>query len=101
MARSGGDEGAPACRHATGASRLRAALLASTVLRGSALLLTLPAALADPALANPEGGVVVGGPATISQPHPGQLDVRQHSDRAIIDWHIGRASCRERVCQYA
>ncbi|MEO3433929.1 filamentous hemagglutinin N-terminal domain-containing protein [Inquilinus sp. CAU 1745] len=55
--------------------RVTLALLASTALTHAA-----------PALANPEGGVVVAGSATISETGPGRLDVDQHSDRAIIDW---------------
>lgn len=55
--------------------RVTLALLASTALTHAA-----------PALANPEGGVVAGGSATISETGPGRLDVDQHSDRAIIDW---------------
>jgi len=34
----------------------------------------------------PTGGNVVAGSATISQPGPAQLDVTQHSDRAVINW---------------
>lgn len=36
-------------------------------------------------LANPEGGQVVGGSATITESAT-KLDVHQHSDRAVIDW---------------
>ena len=36
--------------------------------------------------ANPEGGTVVAGAATIAQPVPGEVIVNQHSDRTIIDW---------------
>jgi len=38
------------------------------------------------ALANPTGGVVAAGSATISAPAPGTVAVTQHSQRAIVDW---------------
>ncbi|HYH37111.1 MAG TPA: MBG domain-containing protein, partial [Azospirillum sp.] len=38
------------------------------------------------AAANPRGGTVVGGSATISEPAPGTLTVRQATDKAIIEW---------------
>ncbi|MEM7679826.1 MAG: filamentous hemagglutinin N-terminal domain-containing protein [Pseudomonadota bacterium] len=41
--------------------------------------------LAGVAFANPEGGTVVGGSATISEAGK-KLDIHQHSDRAVIDW---------------
>ncbi len=46
------------------------------------------------ASANPQGGQVVGGSATISQTSPNRVDIRQSSDRAIINWQsfsIGQA----------
>jgi filamentous hemagglutinin family protein len=36
--------------------------------------------------ANPEGGVVVGGSATISAPDPQTLNIQQQTDKAIINW---------------
>lgn len=41
--------------------------------------------VSNPAHANPEGGKVVGGSATISE-NGKKLDIHQHSDRAVIDW---------------
>ncbi len=38
------------------------------------------------ARANPEGGAVVAGDATITQPGPGELLVEQRSEQAIINW---------------
>ncbi|WP_109119163.1 filamentous hemagglutinin N-terminal domain-containing protein, partial [Azospirillum sp. TSO22-1] len=38
------------------------------------------------AAANPRGGTVVGGSASISEPAPGTLTVRQATDKAIIEW---------------
>ncbi|MGF7212422.1 filamentous hemagglutinin family protein [Skermanella aerolata] len=38
------------------------------------------------ACANPGGGTVVSGSATITETAPGRLDVRQGTDKAIIDW---------------
>jgi len=39
-----------------------------------------------PLFANPQGGVVVEGSATIVQRSPTRLDINQHSDRAVVDW---------------
>mgnify|MGYP001809747629 CR=1 FL=1 len=41
---------------------------------------------AGPARANPEDGRVVAGQAVIERPGPGQVDIRQDSGRAVIDW---------------
>src|SRR4051812_42776425 len=38
------------------------------------------------ALANPQGGTVVGGSAIIGQSTPNTLDVTQQTNRAIINW---------------
>src|SRR5262249_25812750 len=49
---------------------------------------------AAPALANPKGGQVVAGSATIEQVSSTRLDVTQSTGRAIIDWqsfNIGSA----------
>lgn len=51
-----------------------------------------PASATDP-LALPDGGVVVGGAATITHPGPGQIRVDQGTERAVIDWRsfdVGR-----------
>ncbi len=42
---------------------------------------------AGSAAANPQGGQVVGGQATISTTDPNTLTVNQFSSKAIIDWH--------------
>ena len=39
-----------------------------------------------PAFANPSGGTVVGGNATIVETSPSRLDINQSSDKAIINW---------------
>ena len=41
----------------------------------------------SPALANPQGGVVVGGSATIQGQGTATVTVNQGSDRAIINWN--------------
>lgn len=76
------------------ASRRRGRLLATTALATTVLatrrlgiaaglaLLLLPQA----ATANPQGGKVVGGSATITKTSPNRLDINQSSDRAIINW---------------
>ncbi len=55
-------------------------LLYSTAL--TLLAATLPVGIAR---ANPEGGIVSGGSATIT-PDGSTLNVIQHTDRAVIDW---------------
>ncbi len=56
------------------------------LLTTSALTFFTVFASAIPAVfANPEGGVVVGGEATISEAGK-KLDVHQHTDRTVIDW---------------
>ena len=52
-------------------------------------LLTTVSALAlfaAAAAANPQGGSVVGGAATIVETTPGNLEIRQATDKAIINW---------------
>ena len=61
-------------------------LYASTVLRGSRALAFGVAALASPAHANPVGGTVSAGAATISGQGTPVVQVNQASDRAVIDW---------------
>lgn len=56
--------------------------------RQAILALAVAAALAPlpPARANPEGGQVVAGSASITRTSPKRVDVRQGSDRAVVDW---------------
>ena len=61
-------------------------LYASTVLWGSRALAFGVAALASPAHANPVGGTVSAGAATISGQGTPVVQVNQNSDRAVIDW---------------
>ena len=55
-------------------------------LKQTTILTSLVAVFGQPALANPEDGVVVAGSATISTPDPTTMLIDQGSDRAIIDW---------------
>lgn len=73
------DEAIEAARAGRGRIALRAALLS-----GGAFMSLV--AFAPAALANPEGGAVVGGAATISESSGKILDVRQSTDRVVIDW---------------
>src|SRR5437868_10017485 len=57
--------------------RLRNLLLTATAL--------MPIA---PALAGPNGGVVVGGSATINSPGTANVTINQFSDKAIINWNL-------------
>lgn len=58
-----------------------------TPLRRKALTASLVGfLLSTTALANPQGGQVVGGSATIVESGPKRLDVIQHTPRAVIDW---------------
>ncbi|WP_439815240.1 two-partner secretion domain-containing protein [Zavarzinia sp. CC-PAN008] len=68
--------------------RLRAVLDRCTRTSTSGFVLGALMALAVPpgALANPQGGTVVGGQAVISAPVPNQVLIQQQSDRAAIDW---------------
>ena len=45
----------------------------------------------------PEGGHVVAGSATITQPSPSQLDIHQQTDRAVIDWNSFSIGAGNRV----
>jgi trimeric autotransporter adhesin len=49
------------------------------------------------AWAGPEGGVVVHGGATITEPAPGQTNVNQSTERAIIDWRSFSVAPHESV----
>lgn len=62
---------------ASGPQRLRLLLASGTALTALAGM---------PVHANPEGGTVVAGQATIATPAPGHLVVQQGSARAVIDW---------------
>jgi filamentous hemagglutinin family protein len=57
-----------------------------SIFAGTALSIAAALAAAPAALANPAGGVVSAGSATISSPAPAQLDVTQTTNRAVIDW---------------
>src|SRR6478735_11111277 len=61
------------------ARRLRYLLLTSTAL--------MPFAF-SPALAGPNGGVVVGGTAQINNPGTANVTINQFSDKAIINWNL-------------
>src|SRR5690606_35904944 len=67
-----------------------ARLRSSTPLSGQRLGLAMASALSltipQHALANPLGGQVAAGSATISQPDSTTLNVNQGSDKAIINW---------------
>ena len=55
-------------------------------LAGTAGFVLLQFGLAEPAAANPQGAVVMGGAAQIVQTTPSRLDINQSSNRAVIDW---------------
>ena len=52
------------------------------------LLITTALMPIAPALAGPQGGVVVGGSAQINNPGTANVTINQHSDKAIINWHM-------------
>src|SRR5579862_2794608 len=70
--------------------------LASTTLAG----LVLIGGMTAPSLANPTGGNVVAGSATISQPSSAVTTVTQQSDRAIINWNSFSIGAGERTQFY-
>ena len=83
-------QGAEPARFAGARRRDRQALLASTALQATVvILLSFPAgpglAQQIAATARPQGGTVVGGQASIGQ-SPAQTTVQQGSQRAAIDW---------------
>ncbi len=53
--------------------------------------------LAWPAFAGPDGGVVVGGSATISNPGTANVTINQFTDRAIINWRLFNIGTGERT----
>ena len=63
--------------------------------RAVVLLPVVALAIASPAHANPQGGVVAGGSATIVQ-SGNTLDINQTSSRAIINWSSRSTSRRAR-----
>lgn len=73
-------------------SAYRYRLKSTTALNGAravalATALSIGAASVTPAFANPGGGTVVGGDATIVETSATRLDINQSSDKAIINWH--------------
>ena len=79
---------------------LRSRLLAETAVRLAPLLISaaVPGALtSSPAQANPKGGQVVAGSATIASPSSTQLQVTQTTDRAAIDWQSFNIAPNERT----
>ncbi|MEI6987461.1 MAG: filamentous hemagglutinin N-terminal domain-containing protein, partial [Rhodospirillaceae bacterium] len=59
-------------------------LRSTTALCGSLAAILL--ALAQPALANPQGGVVAGGTVTITQTSPTRVDINQGTTKGIVNW---------------
>src|SRR4051812_33171559 len=68
-------------RGGRGAGRVRASGAAVSALAGTAIV-----AASSAGLANPKGGLVNAGVATIQNTSPTQLDIVQKTDRAVIDW---------------
>ena len=64
-------------------NRIRTFLKQTTILTSLAMGWV---AVVQPANANPEGGQVVAGSATISNPDPSTLLIEQDTDRAVINW---------------
>ncbi len=69
------------CGRASAAGRRWSATLKLGLFAGTSAI-----AIASLALANPQGGEVVSGQATIATPSTTQTTVTQSSDKAIIDW---------------
>jgi filamentous hemagglutinin family protein len=65
---------------------LRAALKSSSSSRWAFGLLLAAPLLAGPAVANPLGGVVAAGTASISSPTAGQTKIDETSEDVVIDW---------------
>ena len=63
----------------------------------SVSLFAFTAMLCAPAHANPEGGHVVAGDATIAGTAPNEVTIRQTSDKAIIDWNSFSIGADERT----
>ncbi|MCM8738892.1 filamentous hemagglutinin N-terminal domain-containing protein [Azospirillum sp. A1-3] len=68
--------------------RGRAGLASTTALNGSLALFLAVVTMAAPdkARANPQGGSVVQGQASIAQTAPNRVDITQTSNKAIIEW---------------
>src|SRR5947207_4194503 len=86
----------PSLRNARRTGRPRREVMRSGArwlgLAGTGLLLAV-----GPADANPKGGQVTGGSATISNSSPVQLDIVQSNDRAVIDWKSFNIAVGERT----
>ena len=67
------------------------------VLRLSALTALVTLAAGGEAEANPKGGQVVAGSATIAAPSSNQLDITQSTDRAAINWMSFNIAPNERT----
>jgi filamentous hemagglutinin family protein len=63
-----------------------------TALAGTALV-----AISSVGMANPKGGVVNAGTATIQNTSPNQLDIVQSTNRAVIDWQSFDIAVGERT----
>jgi filamentous hemagglutinin family protein len=74
------------CVATLGPGSTRSAPMSLIARSSGALLLATTTLTSATALANPRGGVVVGGSATISQPAPNQVTITQQSNRAAINW---------------
>lgn len=67
-------------------SRRRVRLRAHSGLCGAVAILLLAALASSPAAANPQGGTVTAGSATISTPTSTTTQVTQTTSKAVIDW---------------
>ena len=61
------------------------------------LLLTATALMPVPALAGPQGGVVVGGSAQIQNQGTANVTINQFSDKAIINWNLFNIGAGEKT----
>ena len=71
---------------------MRASGAAVSALAGTAIV-----AASSAALANPKGGLVNAGVATIQNTSPTQLDIVQKTNRAVIDWQSFDIAVGERT----
>ena len=67
-------------------SRRRTRLRSDSGLRGAVAILLMAALVATPAAANPQGGTVTAGSATISTPTATTTQVIQTTSKAVVDW---------------
>src|SRR4051812_19922464 len=79
-------------RGGRGAGRVRASGAAVSALAGTAIV-----AASSAGLANPKGGLVNAGTATIQNTSPTQLDIVQKTNRAVIDWQSFDIAVGERT----